>query len=155
MSLEYDKLIFDLSTSGTEGISLPELDVPEVAAADVIPQDFLRKVPADLPSVSEPEVMRHFIALSIKNHHIDKHMYPLGSCTMKYNPKINENLARLPGFTEAHPHYPDHLVQGTLELLDELQIMLAEISGMDAVTMQPVAGAHGEFTALLMIKCVP
>ena len=105
-----------------------------------------------MPSVSEPEVMRHFVALSTKNHHIDKNMYPLGSCTMKYNPKINEKLARLPGFTEAHPHYPDTLVQGTLALLYELQEMLKEISGMDAVTMQPVAGAHGEFTALLMIR---
>jgi glycine dehydrogenase subunit 2 len=152
MSLEYDKLIFELSTQGTEGISLPPIDVPELVPSNVIPEDILRKTKADLPSVSEPEVMRHFIALSNKNHHIDKNIYPLGSCTMKYNPKINENLARLSGFTEAHPHYPEALVQGTLELLYELQDYLKEISGMNAVTLQPVAGAHGEFTALLMIR---
>jgi glycine dehydrogenase subunit 2 len=152
MSLEYDKLIFELSTPGAEGMSLPPLDVPEVSAAEVIGQEFLRKNAADLPEVSEPEVMRHFIALSTKNHHIDKNMYPLGSCTMKYNPKINENLARLSGFTEAHPHYSDSLTQGTLALLYELQEMLKEISGMEAITLQPVAGAHGEFTALLIIR---
>ena len=152
MSLQYDKLIFDLSTSGTEGISLPPMDVPEIKAAEVIPQDLLRVNPADLPSVSEPEVIRHFIALSNKNHHIDKNIYPLGSCTMKYNPKINETLARLSGFTEAHPHYPEQLVQGTLAILYELGEMLKEISGMEAVTLQPAAGAHGEFTALLMIR---
>ncbi len=152
MSLQYDKLIFELTAPGAEGISLPPMDVPEVTASDVIPEDFLRKKPADLPSVSEPEVMRHFVALSTKNHHIDKNIYPLGSCTMKYNPKINENLARLPGFTEAHPHYSDNLTQGTLQILFELGEMLKEISGMDAVTLQPAAGAHGEFTALLMIR---
>ncbi len=148
----YNKLIFELTSPGAEGMSLPPQDVPEVTASDVIPADFLRKCEADLPSVSEPEVMRHFVALSLKNHHIDKGFYPLGSCTMKYNPKINEKLARLPGFLEAHPNYPDSMVQGTLELMHGLGEMLKEISGMDAVTMQPVAGAHGEFTALLMIR---
>jgi len=96
--------------------------------------------------------MRHFVALSLKNHHIDKGFYPLGSCTMKYNPKINEKMARLSGFTDAHPHYPDTLVQGTLGALYGLSEMLKEIAGMDAVTLQPAAGAHGEFTALLMIR---
>jgi len=152
MSLEYDKLIFELSTPGAEGMSLPILDVPEVSAAEVIGQDFLRKNAVDLPEVAEPEVIRHFVALSSKNHHIDKNMYPLGSCTMKYNPKINENLARLSGFTEAHPHFSDNMTQGTLALLYELQEMLKEISGMEAITLQPVAGAHGEFTALLIIR---
>jgi glycine dehydrogenase subunit 2 len=152
MSLQYDNLIFELSAAGTEGISLPPMDVPEAVPSEVIPEDFLRKNPADLPLVSEPEVMRHFVALSTKNHHIDKNMYPLGSCTMKYNPKINENLARLSGFNEAHPHYSENHVQGTLQLLYELGEMLKEISGMDAVTLQPAAGAHGEFTALLMIR---
>ncbi|HBC46173.1 MAG TPA: aminomethyl-transferring glycine dehydrogenase subunit GcvPB [candidate division Zixibacteria bacterium] len=150
--MEYDKLIFELSTPGAEGMSLPILDVPEVSAAEVIGQDFLRKNAVDLPEVAEPEVIRHFVALSSKNHHIDKNMYPLGSCTMKYNPKINENLARLSGFTEAHPHFSDNMTQGTLALLYELQEMLKEISGMEAITLQPVAGAHGEFTALLIIR---
>jgi glycine dehydrogenase subunit 2 len=152
MSELYDKLIFELSTPGTEGMSLPEIDVPEIITEDVIPSVFLRRQQADLPSVAEPDVVRHFVSLSLKNHHIDKGFYPLGSCTMKYNPKINEKLARIAGFTEAHPHFPDQIVQGTLGLLYELGIMLKEISGMDAVTMQPVAGAHGEFTALLMIR---
>jgi glycine dehydrogenase subunit 2 len=152
MSLSYDNSIFELSAPGTEGISLPPPDVPVVAADNVIPLEQLRKKPANLPMVSEPEIMRHFVALSVKNHHIDKGFYPLGSCTMKYNPKINEKLARLSGFTDAHPHYPDTLVQGTLQLLFELGEMLKEIAGMDAVTLQPAAGAHGEFTALLMIR---
>jgi glycine dehydrogenase subunit 2 len=148
----YDKLIFELSSPGAEGISLPEIDVPDIPSTDVIPAGLLRQNEADLPSVSEPEVIRHFVTLSLKNHHIDKGFYPLGSCTMKYNPKINEKLARLSGFTNAHPQHPDQYVQGTLEVLYELGEMLKEISGMDAVTMQPAAGAHGEFTALLMIR---
>jgi len=152
MSSLYDKLIFDLSTGGTEGISLPDFDVPEAEIKDLVPGDCLRKKPADLPSVSEPEVMRHFISLSTKNHHLEKGFYPLGSCTMKYNPKINEYLARSHRFTLIHPHSPDEIVQGTLSLLYELSSMLREIAGMDAITLQPAAGAHGEFTALLMIR---
>ncbi len=152
MSGIYDKLIFNLSTEGTEGISLPESDVPEAEITDVIPADCIRNKPADLPSVSEPEVMRHFISLSVKNHHLDKGFYPLGSCTMKYNPKINESLARSERFTLAHPHSPDEITQGTLSLLYDLSSYLCEIAGMDAVTLQPAAGAHGEFTALLMIR---
>ena len=148
----YDKLIFNLSTPGTRGISLPESDVPEIDPADTIPAEYLKAEPIDLPSVSEPEVMRHFVSLSVKNHHLDKGFYPLGSCTMKYNPKINENLARIGGFTGAHPFSPDELVQGTLSLLYDLSSALCEIAGMDAVTLQPAAGAHGEFTALLMIR---
>jgi glycine dehydrogenase subunit 2 len=148
----YDKLIFDLSSEGDTGISLPDLDVPEVEISDVIPPGLLRKSPPLMPSVSEPDVVRHFVALSAKNHHIDKGFYPLGSCTMKYNPKINENLARLSEFINAHPLSPESAVQGTLSLLYELKELLCEIAGMDAVTLQPAAGAHGEFTALLMIR---
>ncbi len=152
MTAFYDKLIFDFSTEGTEGISLPECDVPSVSPGDVIPSEYLRKELPNLPSVSEPEVIRHFVSLSLKNHHIDKGFYPLGSCTMKYNPRVNEKLSRLSGFTDAHPHSPDEALQGTLALYYKMQEMLAEICGMDAVTLQPVAGAHGEFTALLMIR---
>lgn len=148
----YDKLIFDLSSEEGAGVSLPDCDVPEVDAADILPAELIRKLPPSLPSVSEPDVFRHFVALSVKNHHIDKGMYPLGSCTMKYNPKINENLARIPAFAGAHPLYPESVLQGTLFMLYELQEMLCEIAGMDAVTLQPAAGAHGEFTALLMIR---
>lgn len=152
MSDAYDKLIFDLSSDGSLGISLPEYDVPQVESGDVLPTDHLRQEPPDLPSVSEPDVLRHFISLSTKNHHIDRGIYPLGSCTMKYNPKINENMARLRGFAAAHPYSPDRAVQGTLSLLFELSELLCEIAGMDAVTLQPAAGAQGEFTALLMIR---
>ncbi len=152
MSGIYDKLIFNMSQEGTTGISLPEFDVPQPDIREILPEDCLRTEPPDLPSVSEPEVMRHFISLSLKNHHVDRGIYPLGSCTMKYNPKINEDLARLPGFLLAHPFYPDELVQGTLRLLYQLSEMLCEIAGMDAVTLQPAAGAQGEFSALLMIR---
>jgi len=148
----YDKLIFNLSIDGTEGISLPDSDVPEVSPEVALPAETLRRKPAGFPSVSEPEVIRHFVALSNKNHHLDKGFYPLGSCTMKYNPKINEYLARSHRFAANHPHYPVELVQGTLKLLYDLSSMLCEIAGMDAVTLQPAAGAHGEFTALLMIR---
>jgi glycine dehydrogenase subunit 2 len=152
MSGIYDKSIFKMSSEETVGISLPEIDVPHVDAKEIFPEDCLRAKLPDLPPVSEPEVMRHFISLSLKNHHVDRGIYPLGSCTMKYNPKINENLARQPGFMLAHPYYPDGLVQGTLRLLYQLSEMLCEIAGMDAVTLQPAAGAQGEFSALLMIR---
>lgn len=152
MSGFYDDSIFDLSSEGTEGMSLPGFDVEEKTVSDLVPSDCLRRQPADLPSVAEPEVVRHYIALSSKNHHVDKAIYPLGSCTMKYNPKINEHLVRSHKFTLAHPHSPDDLVQGTLAILYELSSMLCEIAGMDAVTLQPAAGAHGEFTALLMTR---
>ncbi len=152
MSGIYDKLIFDMSAEGNEGISLPEVDVPQPDIRAIFPEDCLRARLPDMPSVSEPEVMRHFISLSLKNHHVDRGIYPLGSCTMKYNPKINEDLARLPQFLHAHPFYPDELVQGTLGLLYQLSEMLCEIAGMDTVTLQPAAGAQGEFSALLMIR---
>ncbi len=152
MSGIYDKLIFDISSEGTSGIALPEIDVPEPDIQEILPKECLRAEAPDLPPVSEPEVIRHFISLSLKNHHVDRGIYPLGSCTMKYNPKINEDLARLPEFSLSHPYYPDESVQGTLRLLYQLSEMLCEIAGMDAVTLQPAAGAHGELTALLMIR---
>ena len=104
------------------------------------------------PSSSEPEVVRHYVNLSQLNYAVDTGFYPLGSCTMKYNPKLNEWAARLPGFAGLHPMAPDAAAQGTLQLLWELEGMLAEISGMDAVTLQPAAGAHGELTGILMIR---
>lgn len=152
MSELYDKLIFNLSSDDGGGISLPEPDTPDIELTDIIPSGLLRKSLPDMPSVSEPDVVRHFVALSEKNHHIDKGFYPLGSCTMKYNPKVNENLARLPDFTGAHPLFVENILQGTLLLLYRLQEMLCEIAGMDAVTLQPAAGAHGEFSALLMVR---
>lgn len=148
----YDKLLIELSNPGRTGFSLPELPEDYTGTESILPSSCLRKNELGLPELSEPEVVRHFIALSVKNHHIDKGIYPLGSCTMKYNPKVNDVTASLPGFSSAHPHTPADGVQGTLELMYDMQNILAAISGMDNVTLQPAAGASGEFTALLMIR---
>src|SRR5699024_8379290 len=115
-----------------------------------LPQDMMRD-DLDWPEVSEIDVIRHYTRLSQKNHAIDIDMYPLGSCTMKYNPKINEDIARYPGFARLHPEQPESTVQGALQLMYELQEILAEISGFDAVTLQPAAGALGELTGSLII----
>jgi glycine dehydrogenase subunit 2 len=146
-----EKLIFELSSPGREGFSLPLLDVPERKTEELIPEDFLRKDAPQLPEVSEVDVARHFVRLSTMNHHVDKGFYPLGSCTMKYNPKINETLSRLSGFLNLHPHQPEETTQGALKLMFELGKYLEEIAGMDEITLQPAAGAHGELTSLLMI----
>jgi glycine cleavage system P protein (glycine dehydrogenase) subunit 2 len=138
--------LFERSTPGRIGLSLPPLDVPEPAAP---PAALRRATPAGWPELSEVEVFRHFVRLSQYNYGVDSGLYPLGSCTMKYNPKINENMARLPGFAAAHPA-AEH--QGLWQLIHELQDDLAEISGMDAVTCQPAAGAHGELTGMLLIR---
>lgn len=148
----HEKLSFELSIPGRTGFSLPELDVPEVSIDKLISKKYLRATPSQLPELSEIETMRHFIALSIMNHHVDKDFYPLGSCTMKYNPKINEDIARFPGFSNTHPMTDNTLCQKTLALMYDLSTYLAEISGMDAVTLQPAAGAHGELTGLMMIR---
>jgi glycine dehydrogenase subunit 2 len=145
-------VIFERGAPGRVGYSLPPSDVPEVPLDAIIPSAHLRARPAALPEVSELDVVRHYTALSHRNYSIDEGFYPLGSCTMKYNPKINEDVARQPGFARLHPYQPADLVQGALQLLWELEHDLAEISGMDRVTFQPAAGAHGEMTALLMIS---
>jgi len=147
-----EKLIFELSSPSRKGYSLPKLDCPRKGPEEILPNRFLRENPAELPEVSENDCVRHFTRLSILNHHIDKGFYPLGSCTMKYNPKLNEQLARLPGFAELHPLQSEEQVQGALELMYHLGEYLSEIAGMDKVTLQPAAGAHGELTALLMIR---
>src|SRR5579884_337991 len=147
-----EHLIFELSSAGRKGFSLPELDVPEQPLDDILPAEVRRRRPPNLPEVSEPTVVRHYTRLSQLNHSIDTGFYPLGSCTMKYNPKIHETVAGLPGFRSIHPLQPDSTVQGALGLMFELQELLAAITGMDAVSLQPAAGAHGEFTGLLMIK---
>lgn len=148
----YDKVIFDLSCEGKVGYKLPQLDVEELEIEDMIPAHMLRKEPVHLPQVSEVDVVRHYMALSNKNYCVDKGFYPLGSCTMKYNPKINENMAALSGFSKIHPKQEVQQVQGALELMYDLQEKLCEITGMDEFTLQPAAGAHGEFTGLLLIK---
>jgi glycine dehydrogenase subunit 2 len=146
-----EPLIFDLSKDKRRGYTLPALDVPSVDPADHIPARFLRKE-LKMPSLSEVEVVRHFTRLSRLNHSLDIGFYPLGSCTMKYNPKVNENVARLSGFAHIHPLQPEETVQGSLKLISELENQLAEITGMDAMTLQPAAGAQGELTGLLIMQ---
>jgi glycine cleavage system P protein (glycine dehydrogenase) subunit 2 len=145
-------LIFELSTPGRIGYSLPEMDVPELDLGGLLPDGYFRTEEPKLPEVSELDIMRHYTALSRRNHGVDSGFYPLGSCTMKYNPKINENVARFNGFAHVHPLQDESSVQGALELLYDLQEHLIEITGMDEVTLQPAAGAHGEWTGLMMIR---
>jgi glycine dehydrogenase subunit 2 len=147
-----DLLIFEKSRPGRRAFSLPELDVPEQALEARIPQHLLRDSEIPLPELSEPEVVRHFTRLSQKNYGVDTGFYPLGSCTMKYNPKINESLARLGGLANTHPCQPAESVQGNLELLYEMDRLLSTITGMDRVSLQPAAGAHGELCGLMIIK---
>ncbi|WP_209123061.1 aminomethyl-transferring glycine dehydrogenase subunit GcvPB [Alkalihalobacillus sp. BA299] len=145
-------LIFEMSKPGRISHSLPENDVPEVDLSELLPEEFVRTNEPELPEVSELQLMRHYTALSKRNHGVDSGFYPLGSCTMKYNPKINENVARYEGFAHIHPYQEEEQVQGALELLYELQESLAEITGMDEVTLQPAAGAQGEWTGLMLIR---
>lgn len=144
------QLLFELSKSGAEAVCWPATDVPEVAAVELLPAGACSAAPPPLPELSEPDLVRHYVNLSTLNMSVDTHYYPLGSCTMKYNPKRNERLASLPGFAELHPYQPDETVQGMLRLLYESQQFLAEIAGLPAVSLQPAAGAHGELTALLV-----
>lgn len=147
----YDKLIFELSHDKAEKNYFQQ-DPSWENMKDVFPEHLLRNEPAGLPELSENEVIRHFISLSAKNHHVDKSFYPLGSCTMKYNPKINETLAGMREFTGIHPDQPVELIQGALELMYNLQQLLLEITGLSDITLQPAAGAHGEFTGIKMIR---
>ncbi len=143
--------IFELGAPGRFGASLGELDVPAVDVRSEL-GDLFRSDMAELPEVSEPEAFRHFVRLSQWNYCIDTQFYPLGSCTMKYNPKVNEWAARVEDFSGLHPASPDHLAQGTLALMHRLQGMLAAIVGMDEVSLQPAAGAQGELTGLMMVR---
>ena len=152
MHKDNQPLIFEITKEGRVGYSLPELDIPAVDVSSLLPEGFLREEAAELPEVSELDIMRHYTALSKRNHGVDSGFYPLGSCTMKYNPKINESVARFPGFANIHPLQDEETVQGAMELLYDLQEHLIEITGMDEVTLQPAAGAHGEWTALMMIR---
>ncbi len=145
-------LLFEQSVKGRKAYSLPALDVPEMDPCDIFPDGYVRSAPADLPELSEVDVVRHYTGLSNRNHGVDSGFYPLGSCTMKYNPKRNEVAARLPGFALIHPYQPQDTVQGALELMYRLQSYLAEITGMDCVSLQPAAGAAGEWTGLMMIR---
>jgi glycine cleavage system P protein (glycine dehydrogenase) subunit 2 len=147
-----ERLVFEEGSAGRRAFDLPPLDVPSKKVSELIDPSLLRDDIEGMPELSEVDVIRHFTRLSTWNYHIDLGLYPLGSCTMKYNPKINERMARLEGFTLAHPFMPAELIQGALEVQKSLEQCLAEISGMDAVSLQPAAGAHGEMTGLLMIR---
>ncbi|OAA20241.1 aminomethyl-transferring glycine dehydrogenase subunit GcvPB [Kosmotoga sp. DU53] len=144
--------IFEKSVTGRTGYTLPEEKKDEIRPSDYIPEHLLRKELPGLPECSEIDVVRHYTELTRKNYSVDNGFYPLGSCTMKYNPKLNEKIAALEGFSLLHPYEPIEKVQGALEVMYRLQTLLSEITGMDAFTLQPAAGAHGELTGMLMVK---
>ncbi len=144
--------IFIQSVPGRSGASLPALDVPEVDEAEVWPAELVRGAAPGLPEVSEPEVVRHYTRASLWNHHIDKGMYPLGSCTMKYNPKSADAAAGMDSLTGLHPYQPKEQLQGALELMHRLERLLCGVSGFHRVTLQPAAGAHGELCGLMLIR---
>jgi glycine dehydrogenase subunit 2 len=147
-----EELLFEKSRPGRVGYSLPDLDVPDADPAAAFDRGWLRDDLPGLPELSEVEVVRHFTRLSTWNAAVDLGLYPLGSCTMKYNPKVNEALARLPGFAAGHPLQPTARAQGLLELVWRLERALAEVSGMDRVSLQPAAGAQGELAGIMMIR---
>ncbi len=147
-----EPLLLDQSAPGRGGYEVKTQAVEDVEPAEVLPRWALRDGPAELPEVSEPEVARHFTRLSQWNFSIDHGMYPLGSCTMKYNPRFNEAMARLEGFAALHPHTPERHAQGALELMKALEDLLARITGLHAVSLQPSAGAQGEFVGVQMIR---
>ena len=147
----YGKLIFELSNPGRQGYSLPKNNI-QGYSLDQLPQQLLRGSQPALPEVDELTVTRHYTNASNNNFGVDTGFYPLGSCTMKYNPKINDEVAALPGFTNLHPLQPDYTVQGALELYDKTQKILSEVTGMERFTLNPYAGAHGELTGLMVIR---
>lgn len=149
---DYNKLIFEISKPGRTAYALPPCDVPGTDIKEMLPEELLRETELTLPEVSEVDVIRHYTLLSNKNYGVDTGFYPLGSCTMKYNPKINEDMASLPRLKDIHPYQPEETVQGALELMYNLGGMLSEITGTDRVSLQPAAGAHGELVGLMIIK---
>src|SRR5271169_2507656 len=146
-----EDLIFEQSSPGKSGVDLPPLDVPEASAEKMLGAHLVRSDIDGFPELSETEVIRHFTRLSTWNYAVDTGLYPLGSCTMKYNPRVNEVVARLEGLATDHPYTPEALAQGCLKILAETARCLADITGMDAVSLQPAAGAQGELTGILMI----
>ena len=143
------KLIFEKGSAGRQGTTIPKLDVEH--KKDLIPKEYLRKE-LNLPEVSEIDVVRHYTKLSTRNYGVDSGFYPLGSCTMKYNPKVNEETPKFAGFAFSHPLQHEELSQGNLELMHELEKMLCEITGFARVSLQPAAGAHGELTGVMIIQ---
>src|SRR5690348_15823484 len=149
-----EALLFERSSPGKHAYQLPALDVPAIDAGEALGAENVRAEINGFPEVSEVEAIRHFTRLSTWNYSIDHGMYPLGSCTMKYNPRVNELVARIEGLAWAHPYQPEALAQGSMEIMARLEAALAEITGMDAVTLQPAAGAHGELTGILLIRAL-
>ena len=149
-----ERLLFERSSPGKVAYQLPKLDVPAVDPGSVLGSENVRADIEGFPEVSEVETIRHFTRLSLWNYAIDHGMYPLGSCSMKYNPRVNELVARIDGLAWAHPYQPERLAQGSMEVMARLEAALAEITGMDAVTLQPAAGAHGELTGILLIRAL-
>src|SRR4249919_946594 len=143
------QLLFELSRPGRRSARIPCAYVPTKPVEALLPAAAIATSLPQLPELAEPDIVRHYANLSTQNMSVDTHFYPLGSCTMKYNPKRNERLASLPGMADLHPYQPEETLQGLLRLLFELQQMLAEIAGLPAVCLQPAAGAHGELTALM------
>ncbi|MFZ0594069.1 MAG: aminomethyl-transferring glycine dehydrogenase subunit GcvPB [Bryobacteraceae bacterium] len=152
--VQNEPLLFERSSPGKRGYQLPKLDVPASDPDQVLGAEHVRDEIEDFPEVSEVEAIRHFTRLSTWNYAIDLGLYPLGSCTMKYNPRVNELVARTEGLAWAHPYQPEQLSQGCMQIFAALEQALLEITGMDAITLQPAAGAHGEFTGILMIRAL-
>lgn len=152
MTAVYNDLLFEISRPGRKGYSLPESSVETTPLTDILPEHLIREDAAELPELSELQVMRHYTGLSNKNFGIETGFYPLGSCTMKYNPKVNEDIARYSGFAHIHPFQPAQTAQGALELMYRLEENLKEVTGMDAISLQPAAGAQGEWAGLLIFK---
>jgi glycine dehydrogenase subunit 2 len=150
--IQEEPLIFEQGGNGRKGYSLPQWDVEEVEAENVLPSHLLREGLEGFPQLSEVDVVRHFTRLSQWNYGVDSGLFPLGSCTMKYSPKVNEEVTRMGGFARIHPYQSEDLSQGILKLMFELEGFLAEITGMDHVSLQPAAGAQGELTGMMMIK---
>jgi glycine dehydrogenase subunit 2 len=150
--LGLERLLSEMSSPNSSTTYVPEPDVPAPPVEDLIPEGMLRGAAPKLPEVAEPQVVRHFTRLSAMNYHVEKGMYPLGSCTMKYNPKVNEDMASLEGFSALHPLVPEDSCAGALELMWRLEGLLREISGMDRVTLQPAAGAQGELVGLMIVR---
>ncbi|MFA6622380.1 MAG: aminomethyl-transferring glycine dehydrogenase subunit GcvPB, partial [Candidatus Caldatribacteriota bacterium] len=146
------RLIFEKSIPGRVGFSLPTDLFDDMKIVELLPDDYIEKDKKDLSEVSEVDVIRHFTKLSKYNYGVDDGLYPLGSCTMKYNPRINEKLAALNNFSRAHPLAPIELVQGSLEIMFKLNELLCEITGMNQFTMAPASGAHGELTGILLMR---
>src|SRR5438477_1276768 len=144
-------LIFEKSSAGKAAYQLPPLDVPQVSAARLLGESYRDDLGA-MPEVSEFEIIRHYTRLSTWNYAIDLGMYPLGSCTMKYNARVNEVVVRLDGLANAHPYLPEKAAQGALRVMKDLSDALLDITGMDAITLQPAAGAHGEMTGIMLVR---